>query len=72
MTTDTPTENPPQIVFLRLPEVLKRVPVGRTAWYDAIKAGEAPKPVKLGGASMWPAHEIDALARKMMTERGEG
>lgn len=75
MTTDTTTEAPPAapagpIVFLRLPEVLRRVPLGRTAWYAAIKEEGAPKPVKLGGVAMWPEREIDAYARKLMAWRG--
>lgn len=72
MTTDTTTEaSAPAgpIHFLRLPDVLRRVPMGKSAWYKAIKDGDAPAPVKLGGVAMWPEHEIDALARRLIEAR---
>lgn len=63
------TEAPSPTIFLRLPEVLRRVPMGRTAWYKAMKDGTAPAPVKLGAVAMWPEHEIEALARRLIAER---
>lgn len=69
-TTEAPADAPASDVrFLRLPQVLARIPIGRTAWYQAIKDGDAPAPVKLGTVSMWPAHEIDALAARLMGAR---
>lgn len=47
--------------LLRLPTVIARAGLQRTAIYDRIKAGLFPAPVKLGArSSVWPAHEIDA------------
>lgn len=69
MTTDTIDPPPPPVSFLRLPDVLRRVPLGKTAWYAAIKAGDAPAPCKLGGVAMWPEHEIDALAQRLIAAR---
>ena len=48
--------------LLRLPEVLRIVPVSRAAWYANVKAGRYPKPVRLGARSVaWKASEIQAL-----------
>lgn len=33
--------------FIRLATVLSLIPVGKTAWYDGIKKGIYPAPVKL-------------------------
>lgn len=38
----------PETGFLRLADVLKFVPVCRTAWYNGVKSGLFPQPVALG------------------------
>jgi prophage regulatory protein len=34
--------------LLRLPQVLERIPVSRSAWWQGVKSGRYPAPVKLG------------------------
>lgn len=46
--------------LIRLPQVMERVGIGRTAIYDRIKAGAFPAPVKVGRVSAWPEAEVDA------------
>ena len=46
--------------LLRMPQVLDRVGLKKTVIYERIKAGTFPKPIKLGSASAWHAHEIEA------------
>jgi len=47
--------------LLRLPSVIERVGLQRTAIYDRISCGLFPAPIKLGPrASVWPAHEVEA------------
>ncbi|WP_448343518.1 helix-turn-helix transcriptional regulator [Desulfovibrio piger] len=38
----------PETGFLRLADVLRFVPVCRTAWYNGVKSGLFPQPVALG------------------------
>lgn len=48
--------------LLRLDEVLRRYPVSRTSWYDGIKLGMYPSPVRLGKRTVaWRECDIDAL-----------
>lgn len=48
--------------FLRLPDVLKAFPVSRSSWWDGIKSGRYPKPVKLGpNMSAWRVEDIRSL-----------
>lgn len=48
--------------FMRLPAVLKLVPVGKSTWWDGVKSGRFPKGVKLGpNTTAWRAEEIQAL-----------
>lgn len=54
--------------FLRLPEVLAIIPVSRATWYDGIKKGRFPAPVKLGPrVSLWRRSEIELLIASLST-----
>lgn len=59
------------IQFLRLPEVMKRVGLGRTKIYDMIRLGEFPAQVRVGRAAVWDAAEVEAWQREVLA-RGRG
>lgn len=46
--------------MLRLSQVEERAGVKRTKLYAMIAAKSFPAPVKIGGASRWPASVVDA------------
>ena len=46
--------------LIKLPEVLDRTAIGRTAWLVSVKKGQAPKPVRMGRAVAWVEAEVDA------------
>jgi prophage regulatory protein len=53
------------LVFLRLPQVLKRFPVSKSTWWKGIREGKYPKPVKLSErTSAWRESDIDALCNQ--------
>lgn len=61
----------PETGFLRLADVLKLVPVCRTAWYNGMKSGLFPKPVALGKrARGYRAEDLRALIDRL--NAGEG
>ncbi len=52
----------PETGFLRLPEVLRIYPVSKSTWWDLIRKGQAPKPVKLSRrCAAWKVADIRAL-----------
>jgi predicted DNA-binding transcriptional regulator AlpA len=54
--------NIPATGFLRLPQVLAFIPVGKSSWWRGVKAGRYPKPVKIAPRSTaWKAEDITAL-----------
>lgn len=64
----------PETGFMRLSEIIacgKRrkggaalIPCGRTRWYEGVKAGEFPRPVRFGRMSFWRAQDIrETIAR---------
>jgi prophage regulatory protein len=55
-----------QEYFMRLPDVLKLIPVSRSSWYAGIKSGEYPESVKLGlRTAAWKRSDIEALIQKL-------
>ncbi len=52
--------------FLRLPEVLKRIPVSKSTWWAGVKEGKFPQPVKLSPrCTAWRVSDIRALAEDL-------
>lgn len=48
--------------LLKLPGVLERFPVSRSAWLAGVKSGRYPSPVRLSARSVaWRAEDIKAL-----------
>lgn len=52
----------PLIGFIRIKQVLAVFPVSRSTWYEGIKSGKYPAPVKLSErTAAWRASDIHAL-----------
>jgi prophage regulatory protein len=55
----------PQTGFVRLPTILKIYPIGKSTWWQGVKDGKFPKPVKLGQrTTAWRVEDIKALIEK--------
>jgi prophage regulatory protein len=54
--------------LVRLPQVLSVLPIGRTTWFDGVKAGRFPKPCKRGRSTFWKAGDV----RRVLTEISQG
>lgn len=61
--------------FVRLPQILGNpkakppipplIPVGHSTWWEGVKTGRFPKPVKFGARiAMWRVEDIRALIEK--------
>jgi predicted DNA-binding transcriptional regulator AlpA len=56
----------PETGFLRLSQVLTFIPVGKTCWWNGVKSGRFPKPVKLSErCTAWRAEDIRDLIRRI-------
>jgi prophage regulatory protein len=52
----------PDTELVKLGIILKELCIGKSTWYDGIKAGRFPKPVKLTvRTSAWRTKEVRAL-----------
>jgi len=56
----------PEVGFLRLSQVLQFLPISRTAFYNGVREGRYPKPVKLSErTSAWKVEEIRGLISRL-------
>lgn len=57
--------------FLRLPEVLRILPISKSAWWAGVKSGRYPKPVKLGvRTTAWIRSDIQSLVQALSAKNG--
>lgn len=56
----------PQEGFVRLPQVLHVLGIGKTTFWEGIKTGRFPAPIKLGPrTAVWKVEEIRGLIRSI-------
>lgn len=49
--------------LLRLPQVLERIPVSKSHWWDGVGKGRYPQPVRFGARiTCWKLEDIEQLA----------
>jgi prophage regulatory protein len=60
------------IRFLRLPTVIERTGLSRSAIYARASEGLFPRPVPLGlRTAAWPEHEVEAVLEAHLREAGD-
>ena len=63
----------PETGFLRLPQVLIVIPLGKTSLWEGVKAGRFPKPIKLSErCTAWRAEDIRALIKSLGENAKDG
>ena len=56
----------PETGFLRLPQVLSVFPLGKTSWWEGVRAGRFTKQVKLSArCTAWRAEDIRQLIKAL-------
>jgi len=59
--------------FLRLPSVLDLIPISKSAWWQGVKTGRYPKPVKLSErVTVWRYTDIQKLIDGNMHDEMKG
>jgi prophage regulatory protein len=68
--------------FLRLPQIVGNphadppipplIPIGRSTWWQWVREGKAPAPLKLGArTTAWRASDVQALIEKLNASSSE-
>ena len=59
----------PETGFIRLSNILKVIPIGKSTWWAGVKAGRFPQSVKLGKrTTAWRVEEIRNLIDTLTNE----
>lgn len=59
-------ENLPMTGFVRKPTILRFIPVSDSTWWEGVRTGKYPKPIKLGPrTTAWRAEDIHALIKSL-------
>jgi len=63
MQSNPNTHGLPETGYLRLSEVLRLIPVGRSTWWAGVRSGRYPQPTRALGKRItaWRAEDIRAL-----------
>lgn len=54
----------PEKGFVRLPQILAHVPIGKSSWWAGVREGKYPAPVRpspFGRVTVWRAEDINRL-----------
>jgi prophage regulatory protein len=54
----------PPITLMRIPQILKVMPVSKSKFWLMVQKGEFPKPVKIGRSSFWTIEQVQAFLRE--------
>ena len=60
--------------FVRLTQVLEVIPIGKSCWWQGVKSGRYPKPVKLSKrCTAWRVEDIQVLIKQLsgQTQKAE-
>lgn len=56
----------PATGYIRIKDVLRLIPVGKSTWWAGVKSGRYPKPVKLGPRmTAWRVEDIKQFIETM-------
>ena len=59
----------PETGFVRLPTILKIIPVSKSTWWKGVKSGQFPKAVKIGERiTAWRVEDIRELIKATSKE----
>jgi len=57
MMSQSNTQIPP-ITLMRIPQILKVMPVSKSKFWLMVQKGEFPKPIKIGRSSFWTIEQV--------------
>ena len=54
----------PPITLMRIPQILKVMPVSKSKFWLMVQKGEFPKPIKIGRSSFWTIEQVQVFIRE--------
>jgi prophage regulatory protein len=54
----------PPITLMRIPQILKVMPVSKSKFWLMVQKGEFPKPIKIGRSSFWTIEQVQSFIKE--------
>ena len=54
----------PPITLMRIPQILKVMPVSKSKFWLMVQKGEFPKPIKIGRSSFWTVEQVQSFIQE--------
>ena len=58
----------PPITLMRIPQILKVMPVSKSKFWLMVQKGEYPRPIKIGRSSFWTIEQVQAFIREQSAQ----
>lgn len=52
------------MMLVRLPQILKILPISKSKFWQLVKSGEFPKPIKIGRSSFWTMEQVQIFIQE--------
>lgn len=52
------------VTLMRIPQILKMMPISKSKFWLMVQKGEFPKPIKIGRSSFWTIEQVQAFIRE--------
>ena len=52
------------ISLMRIPQILKVIPVSKSKFWLMVQKGEFPKPIKIGRSSFWTTEQVQSFIKE--------
>jgi prophage regulatory protein len=58
----------PPVTLMRIPQILKVMPVSKSKFWLMVQKGEFPRPIKIGRSSFWTIEQVQAFIREQSAQ----
>lgn len=52
------------VTLMRIPQILKMMPISKSKFWLMVQKGEFPKPIKIGRSSFWTIEQVQTFIRE--------
>ena len=53
-----------EVSLMRIPQILKVMPISKSKFWLMVQKGEFPKPIKIGRSSFWTMEQVQTFIRE--------
>ncbi|OZA76647.1 AlpA family phage regulatory protein [Polynucleobacter sp. 39-46-10] len=58
----------PPVTLMRIPQILKVMPVSKSKFWLMVQKGEFPKPIKIGRSSFWTIEQVQSFIQEKVDQ----